>query len=715
MQNYLKVFEKYLEKDLLVMPCARKGSVLKDHDKKETYENVGKLEFVAAKTYQQHGHCNIGVLCGELTGIVALDIDSTDQEFIKRVEQIVPPTPCGKIGNKKRGRTGFYRYDGLDTKRLKPENAKKAIIEVLSNGTLTIIPPSDHPDLKYKYEWRGESLLDVDLDELPKLTVEHVNDLQKLIDGYFGKEVKIEKNLMVEGRNNKLKSMVAGKEGDNVGLDEIAYEIFTFDEQNHRPPLFSDPSEFRDVSNPIKNCYSFVISNFKSHKSKNYNPFKNFKTIEVINEDRVANYKRKKYPKFRGIMSDFFDYIYDTSQIKRTRFTVASVLSIMSVLCGNRFHWNGIHPNLYCMLLGDSGEGKNRHVKFISDFLHECGLTNLYGEESPSSDTGIIMSLPENRVRIDVIDEAAILFGAINDKKNAYLSKMSDYYAKLFTNVGHFFGGKHTYSAKKDNDDGVIGQCYSPYVVMLCSMTINDFKNNFTQNTMDKGLGGRFLYFPDDEKKPSEFMPNRKDIPKNLILFAKSIRKLGQMMNPKLTTMKPIEKFKFQELKLTDSALESMKAFHAYADELKMNSTGKLKPIHNRVFEIFVKLVILDTISINHDNLHKYNKLKTTLESVEWARSFVNCYINSADEFLDINLSSSKQGQIFNDFEQVVKEAGHKGIAKDKLAKKYLVKKHDLDKFQRNKIIDTLLDENTIYQVKESQKTTFIHSNFIIK
>jgi putative DNA primase/helicase len=101
-------------------------------------------------------------------GLVAIDIDTDDAEFIAAFRKLVPESTVAKRGQK--GRTDFYRcaspietarYDGRDGSRL---------LEVLATGTQTVIPLTMHPDTGQPYEFLTEATLyDTPLRALPWL------------------------------------------------------------------------------------------------------------------------------------------------------------------------------------------------------------------------------------------------------------------------------------------------------------------------------------------------------------------------------------------------------------------------------------------------------------------------------------------------------------------------------------------------------------------
>jgi hypothetical protein len=96
---------------------------------------------------------NIGLPLGQ-RGLVAIDIDTDDPAHIAQIIACLPPIRAAKRG--KRGFTAFFLTDGdrIPTQRL-------GLVEVLSHGTQTVIPPSIHPDTGEAYVWLDPQALEV--------------------------------------------------------------------------------------------------------------------------------------------------------------------------------------------------------------------------------------------------------------------------------------------------------------------------------------------------------------------------------------------------------------------------------------------------------------------------------------------------------------------------------------------------------------------------
>ncbi len=99
------------------------------------------------------------LVCGKVSGIIALDIDTDDATTIAKIEALAGVSPVKKIGSK--GFTAFYRYNGEKTARWGTE------VEILSDKHLTTIPPSKHRSKQgVVYKWVGQELIGANLPSL---------------------------------------------------------------------------------------------------------------------------------------------------------------------------------------------------------------------------------------------------------------------------------------------------------------------------------------------------------------------------------------------------------------------------------------------------------------------------------------------------------------------------------------------------------------------
>lgn len=122
---------------------------------------------------------NIGLALGAQSGMVMLDIDTTDDKLIALIRGAMPGSPWCRIGAK--GMMLAYKFTGTPTFRIK-DVAGHTIVEHLSARTQIVLPPSIHPDTKKPYV-ENQPLYEV-VDQLVPLAADVEAILRKVITDY---------------------------------------------------------------------------------------------------------------------------------------------------------------------------------------------------------------------------------------------------------------------------------------------------------------------------------------------------------------------------------------------------------------------------------------------------------------------------------------------------------------------------------------------------
>lgn len=127
-----------------------------------------------ANSLSGHGiGLRLGTPMPDKTVLGALDID--DDRYVRAAGFLLGDPPCGRIGSK--GIAYFVRLKGRSLKsktvfQVKLESGETIHIgELLSTGSLLVIPPTIHPTTKLPYRWTGKPLLEVDPNDLPIVEV----------------------------------------------------------------------------------------------------------------------------------------------------------------------------------------------------------------------------------------------------------------------------------------------------------------------------------------------------------------------------------------------------------------------------------------------------------------------------------------------------------------------------------------------------------------
>jgi hypothetical protein len=674
--SFSLVAYNFYNEQISPIPLNGKRPVIKDWSKfsKQLIEE-DELDF-----YIDHfSNSNIGIVLGAASGIIAVDIDKED------ALTSVPLSPWVKKG--KKGETRFFQYNG------EPATKRHDIgIEILSDGNQTVMPPSIHPETNLPYVWIRK---DGTKEDLPKLDASFV---AKIVKHHSTNNItESDGSRCNHGSHSKLSEMLIAALNNGDDVQTITNSLLDYDLKiNPTVSYFTCPSrkEFR-TSNRIVNCTQFILDAMKRYPQLVTNS-KRIEIVELSEEPTniLYDYKESKLPHFRGVAQEIFNYIYATSPIKRTRFAVASTLSIMSTVLGNRYSCHGFHPNMYLLIAAPSGGGKNHYLRSPYRILKQAGVRDIIGG-SPESDSGILKDLEKRPTRLDCFDEAARLFSMMSDKQNSYASKMADVYADLFSAVGGYYQGKTL-------KDKTIGECESPSISLLCALTVEDFSKTFTTDLIAKGIGARFLFFPDKENRDVT-LENKLDImlPDSITNFIKATRKISDQENIDLTGKPPKSTNLLLPKRLEKRCEEIINQFK------RLGETGEnsYSPIYNRLGENIMKMIIIDTVS-------RYETVISD-ECVDWAYKWGVAYSDSLKTFLEDTIG---QNSIRKKIENYIFEAGREGLKRRDLYRKYSIRNLPSHVFEQEiKALkqQELIDSVAITAANGVGVVTLFHTKFI--
>ncbi len=136
-------------------------------------------ELVKAWIQNYHNH-NIGIPLGIASNIIALDFDYDIDGLHDQIIALLPDMPVIKKGAK--GFTAFFRCNGESPRKWKQNH--KPVLELLSTGNQTVVPPSIHPDTQEPYTWLTlDDLSNIRAEDLPTLPKNFIDDVNELF-GY---------------------------------------------------------------------------------------------------------------------------------------------------------------------------------------------------------------------------------------------------------------------------------------------------------------------------------------------------------------------------------------------------------------------------------------------------------------------------------------------------------------------------------------------------
>lgn len=188
---------RYLEREISVVPIAPGQKIPGAYSQQNGWEGMASwVRFndrlpsdIELSYWEQWPDAGIGVITGKQSRIVAVDKDmDLPAAGEKALLDIIPYSPVAKKG--KKGWTRFYRYSGEKSRSFDAGGAR--IIDVISDGRQTVVPPTLHPDGMH-YTWITEDALDsIDsVDDLPALPADFFDQIELALGPYQTEKEKI--------------------------------------------------------------------------------------------------------------------------------------------------------------------------------------------------------------------------------------------------------------------------------------------------------------------------------------------------------------------------------------------------------------------------------------------------------------------------------------------------------------------------------------------
>jgi len=559
---------------------------------------------------------NIGVACGEASGIIVIDIDTDDKEFLNSL----PPSTVRRRGQK--GEARFFRYTPSVPTASFPQ------LDILSNGRQILVPPSIHP-AGMRYEWlTPDTLENTKPEDLPELPLDFLDQIK-----FKTKDIKIQ----ATGRNNKLVDIVSAMRGCGESETEIIKQVYEWDSMHNKPRLFTDKSEgFKadSESDAKNNVWKFVTSVTKSLIDKGVARMNENLVIELTEEKAIAN--TLTYPEPTGLVKDIRDLILDYSERDMPNLALGGAVSLMSVICSNRFRFDRCWPNTYVLNLAPTGAGKSFPQKIISMILDERLATSLIGYGNYQSSAAFAKNLVSRRERLDVIDEVSSLFAQM---KGGGLWQMGilEEMCKVWSNSNGKYNAAE-YSEKEDTSS-----CFNPCVNVLGSSTIEGIKNNFNKMMVTKGLIPRFLIFSHENygSLKRDFLNEPLlnsvvasvdkilSIPKNELGIKVEVGR-GPVYNPNDVTPSDRDAVEFfAELKLY------------FANRIESESSENLRSLLTRGKEQVMKLALIHAVG-NFRNIE--------MADLVWAKEVFNVCLNNSSSFIEESAVDSENEKDLKSF-----------------------------------------------------------------
>ena len=539
------------------------------------------------------GATEFALLCGEISGIIGLDIDSDAEEA--RILAIIPNAAdmLAKRGSK--GRTIFFKYSGEESRSWLSNG--KVVLELLSDKRLTTIPPSKHRTTGKPYEWINEG---AELVEFPA-------SLLAVFDSLYPAPKK------------EFKIYDAPMNFDKTTLDEVE-DMLTY----ISPDCSRD--EWVHIGMGLRNEYGDaalqVWDNWSSGGSKYnqrdvYNVWRSFNgsgyTIATVvylaqeggyikrYEKHIATesvdlstvtareLKERKELVAHGLVGEIAEWITSTATRPQPQLALGAALTFVGMVKGHRYETvTQLRTNLFVMNIAPSGGGKDDPLKAIDMLAQATDLSDHLLAE-PTAGTSLLKGLKEDahRVGLWAIDEFGRYLAHVTSKNSGnYQKEIIDYLIKMFGRASGTILGKKFANEKLNPRINIV----NPHLCVIGASVKEHIIDNCTSKDAIDGFLNRWILFESTERPRMKIGKKRVEVPESIV---SQVRKIINDSPHVQYSLDSDEKPTVREVRYTPEAWAMVQQYQEEVEDLIDRSTPVLQALYTRTYEHTTKLALI--------------------------------------------------------------------------------------------------------------------------
>lgn len=652
---------------------------------------------------------NIGIPLGEFSNIVAVDFDNRP-DIYRYIEDRIPQSPVRKKGEK--GYTAFYRYNGETTMRGKVGG--ETIVEILSTGTQTVLPPSIHPNGK-AYEWlTPDTLLNFDVMDLPQLPLGFPNLIKELFQSFE----KIQKN--------PKKSSVVNPEQVRAALKFISADDYDTWLRMGMAIYSAMPSE---TGRELWREWSMTSSKYDAHEfdkkwDLGVSSVRNISIASVFYEASQNGYVHPLSPPTApavearvvseplsggkpqtkegaaalsldilnnapGLVGRMAGWLNETARYPHPALALAASLAAVGSLKSHRVRTeSNFRTNLLIIGIAESGAGKNHAIESLIELFTAADLKPLFGGK-PESDSAILTMLSAHFGRRFIPwDEIGVALAEMTSPKaGQHKAAILGMMMELFSRAGTTYFGK-----EYANHDGKMSrkEINQPCLTVYGASTPGRFYQSLSSAHAVDGFLARWLVFETHDNYPKRRRITSAEIPHELIRDCQEIAALPTNAYPRgnvdMAIRPKIIPYSEKAQGMLEDALDYFDNKRAVCSEHE-----GVKSIWSRAGEHAQKLAL--TVEESLDEI--------SVESLKWALQLVNERTEKLCSILGTKIADSDYQVKLNRILDILARSGEHGLKSGDLARKTQF----LNRRERTDILDALMEAEQVEAVTYTTAT----------
>lgn len=674
----------------------------------------------------------IGIACGSVVGI---DIDIVqDVEVAKQVEalarEMLGDTPCLRIGLAPK-RLLVYRAE-TSFSGFKPHP-----IEVLARGQ-QFVAFAIHPETGEPYYWPGESLLDVDISQLPAVTEAQCRAFAEKALTIIPEGLRPSRLSADDGSPHSAAAYQTGtyeaiedalryipnpdlpyddwiRIGMAIrgGLGDIGFPLF--DDWSAKAPKNNSDFTFK-TWNGFKNVRSIGAGTIyylaeqngwicPAHMAMNgaypewepgHHPAQEFLDRIAAEQTPIEEIGKNIFlpdvTKIGGVLGDFIEYTVNSAMRPQPVLALAAGIALIGVVAGRRYQSpTKLRTNVYVIGMAESGGGKDHARKCILECLSQAGLMELVGGNRIASGAGLLTALTRQPASIFQLDEfGQFLLSALDRRAPKHIADVWHYLTELYTSSGTLMTGAE-YANQKERPREDISE---PCCVVHATTVPTPFWKALESGSLSDGSLARWLVFPSDNPIPDPVHEpaDSSDIPARLLLGIQAIAAGPDGWNGNAMAFGAVGDPNPYRVPYDDKASSWLRNYLGDITKRQRAAIGTAQSATlARLFEHVVKLALIKAISDNP------LQPVIDMECVTWAHGIVEFCVHvalqDADRFVADNETEATSKRIL----EIIRKAGKEGIKQSEIFRQARwIKKRDLVD-----VISSLIEAELIVGVSE--------------
>lgn len=516
----------------------------------------------------------IGLLCGKVSGIVALDRDYDLPGKSDALEQIIPPTRVKKKGEK--GYTAFYRYGGQKSCSFNVGGVR--VMDVLSDGRQTLMPGTIHPNGHTYVYLTLDVLEELDQTDLPILPEDFFEQVARVLAPYQTTEDrKYQRRNPIDNDEpiNTDLSIAAGYYRDlnrealnrldewvpivistavthhdgyrcvatwrnctnpNVGVHHNG--IFDFGGNYGMTPIdlvmyshgvsFADAANvLRDILQPKTDYIELTASGYVSPQPVGRVsglPWENKvpaaaepPPVVILPPTQDAEEPAQAIPNFvlnpPGMLGEIARWIGATAPKHQPELAVAAAVALGATVTQRIYRSSmGNFTSLYVVMVAKSTEGKEYPQAAVELILEAAGMGKLVAGSGYTSAGAVFSALLKSPSHIAIIDEMGKLLKMSRSKGNSNSEAAIDKLVEAFGKLdGVIRPPVYSSMTLKKHEEVVERVIYNPAITLLGATTPGTFYGNLTDDLVQDGFLGRLLVI--ESTQPRQLVRHDSNVP----------------------------------------------------------------------------------------------------------------------------------------------------------------------------------------------------------